>query len=557
MARRPDILSDRDNWGAVLNDYLDVSLAEDGTIRPEAVPAAQPGAPTEPERTLSVVGDLHIGYDVQGPEQQAAADARMDEVFADLASLSGMASRRLFVGDMVEKPETSGTTPGWRDTEFLSRANALPEPWDAVAGNHDVSTDRTMADWASVYDYNAANWVKDYGFVRVIAVAPNAYSSGSILSASTLAFMEEELRKSRKDTIILCHYPLYGTVAANMVTSPFTTFTLDSTEYAKPDADIRAVLDKYPHARVWLGAHRHPEIMTAPRAITHVWTGSRSIAVINAGAPVYTDNRVGPAGDDPPRSLYLTMLDDRAEVRVRNHRDQTWEAYGGFDAYPVRWNLPAEEVPATDNPATMVMTFDGEIAGRDRGGAVAYTLSGTETYDETAGRKGLELTSGRNLKMDPRPWITAESGTIVARARFLNSTESSVTYIVQHLNDATHRITIQRNDANEVSGRIGSGGRMSYVPVSDVTDIHTYGVSWRNGWFGLSYLDGKMVGDIRSTNSTTGFSEMTTISPEIAVSPSGSSVVVYELFFSNRELSEAEHAKLHATAGNWTWDTLA
>src|SRR5690606_38925508 len=37
MARKPDILSDRDNWGAVLNDYLDVSLNEDGTIREEAV----------------------------------------------------------------------------------------------------------------------------------------------------------------------------------------------------------------------------------------------------------------------------------------------------------------------------------------------------------------------------------------------------------------------------------------------------------------------------------------------------------------------------------------
>lgn len=66
MARRPNVQSDRDNWGAVLNDYLDVSLNEDGRIKEDAVaPVLSPAIARGTTEAFAAL-DIWDGFDGTG-----------------------------------------------------------------------------------------------------------------------------------------------------------------------------------------------------------------------------------------------------------------------------------------------------------------------------------------------------------------------------------------------------------------------------------------------------------------------------------------------------------
>jgi hypothetical protein len=192
---------------------------------------------------------------------------------------------------------------------------------------------RTAAAWAEAYGLEAPNHVIDLPFVRIVAPAPDrapAERSGT-LSPETLAWLERQLEDTARDCWIACHWPLYRTVKGDrrtLFTSAMRSF------YAKPSAQIRALLARNPNAKAWISGHTHSPL-SAPGLITRVrLPRDRHIGAINLSAIVGVGKQRNPA--DPICSLYLTHRPGRVEVRFRDHRTGAWRAVDGRRVHTVR-----------------------------------------------------------------------------------------------------------------------------------------------------------------------------------------------------------------------------
>ena len=262
-------------------------------------------------RTVHGVGDLHAG---------AIRRARAERVLEDAAAL-GTPALHLQIGDATENgiPDEDRVALRWLDR--------LPGPHRTVLGNHDIMRDgRTPAEWARAYGYRSKNYVVDLPFVRVIAVGPDGAGEGrrsGVLSARTLAWLEERLAAADGDCWVACHWPLYRTVLGNprkVYTSAMQSF------HAKPDEEIRALLARHRNARAWLSGHTHSPLH-APGLVTRVrLPRRRTLLSVNFSALVGVGKTREPG--DPLCSAYLTHRPGTIEVRFRDHRARTWTPCG-------------------------------------------------------------------------------------------------------------------------------------------------------------------------------------------------------------------------------------
>jgi 3',5'-cyclic AMP phosphodiesterase CpdA len=258
-------------------------------------------------RTIHGVGDLHAG---------GISRIRADRVLDDTALL-GPPALHLQIGDATES--------GLAEEDRVARRwlSSLPGPHCTVLGNHDILHNRrTPAQWARAYGHPAKNYVVDLPFVRVIAVGPDRTAEGAragMLSAATLAWLEDQLASAPGDCWIACHWPLHRTVMGNPrrhFTSAMQSF------YAKPDAKIRALLARHRSAKAWLSGHTHSPLHV-PGLVTRVrLAGGRSVVSVNLSALVGVGRRRQPA--DPLCSAYLTHGPGTIEVRFRDHRARVW-----------------------------------------------------------------------------------------------------------------------------------------------------------------------------------------------------------------------------------------
>jgi len=272
-----------------------------------------PGDRATPEwaRTVHGVGDLHAG---------GIARIRAERVLDD-ATMLGTPALHLQIGDATEHgaPE--------EDRAALRWLSSLPGPYRTIVGNHDIlGNRRTPAQWARAYGYESKNYVVDLPFVRLIAVGPDRTADGrraGMLSALTRAWLEDQLARAAGDCWIACHWPLQRTVMGNPkrhFTSAMPAF------YAKPDAEIRALLARHRNARAWLSGHTHSPLH-APGFVSRArLTGRRSILTVNFSALVGVGRSREPK--DPLCSVYLTHRPGTIEVRFRDHRAGVWRAVG-------------------------------------------------------------------------------------------------------------------------------------------------------------------------------------------------------------------------------------
>lgn len=267
------------------------------------------------------IGDVHAGG-VKRPRVAALLD--------DAARLSTPAVH-LQIGDSTERglPEEDVLAKRW-----LGR---LPGPAHTILGNHDILHNvRTPAQWAKVYGNPAPNFLVDLPFLRIICVAPDRdlppERSGT-LSPATLAWLEARLKRApgRRDCWIACHWPLYKTVLgdrAKLYTSEMVQF------HAKPDAAIRALLARNPNAKAWISGHTHSPL-EAPGLITRAaLPHGRTVVSINLSAIVGVGKVREPT--DPIRSLYLTHLPGKMEIRFRDHGARKWLTIHGNRVQTVR-----------------------------------------------------------------------------------------------------------------------------------------------------------------------------------------------------------------------------
>lgn len=505
----------------------------------------------EPDRTLSVVGDLHEGYTAR-----AGNPARLDATFADLATLDGLAAHRLYVGDLVDAPGSgaSGSTPGANDTAVLARITALnPDraTWDAAVGNHDLSG-RTADNWATIYGYADQNWTRDLGWGRIVCIGADNITDHptqhQTMSAATVAWLDAELASDPRDTIVVSHGPLANTTTAGWNST-------NPTYYTHPNADILAVLDRHHHARAWLCGHTHSASDTFD-VVTRHWTGSRWIAHINAGSPAYTDLGVA-SEDDPVRSMYVTVLDDRIEVRVRNHDDQAWEAIRSVYAR----ELPrVTALPDTGNPTAFVFGLDGSLIGETMHGPLALATTGGPAFVAVLGRQGLAMTeNAHRLFLDPRDHLSASQGALVVQAR-VGAPVTSNQYLAYHINGTASRLYLSRPNSpgspavhQDLSATIGGANTVGSEDKIADGDVVTAGINWGNGRMEL-YLNGAYAGG-GTYDDMLAFANILYLGSGAG---NGSQIEGEMLGVAGflRPLTPAEHGRFARTVTAWTMDTV-
>jgi hypothetical protein len=270
-------------------------------------------------RTIHGIGDFHAGF---------ISRARRAAVLDDVRTLPTPAFH-LQIGDATEhgKPKEDRVAQRW--------LGQLPGPYDTILGNHDVlHNDRTAGEWARAYGHRSKNFTIDLPFVSVIAIGPNRNhpdERAGTLSGATLDFLERQLAGAQRDCWIACHWPLYRTVLGN----PDKHFTSEMPSFhAKPDVRIRELLARHPNAKAWLSGHTHSPL-SVPGLITHAaLPQGRSILAVNLSALVATGKTREPS--DPLRSLYLTHLPGKIEIRFRDHDAGVWRAVRGRRVVRVR-----------------------------------------------------------------------------------------------------------------------------------------------------------------------------------------------------------------------------
>lgn len=97
--------------------------------------------------------------------------------------------------------------------------------------------------------------------------------------------------------------------------------------FARPDAQIRALLSRHPNAKAWISGHTHSPL-PSPGLVTRApLPGGHSIVAINLSAIIYVGNTLEPS--DPICSLCLTHLPGKIEIRLRDHRAAAWRILHG------------------------------------------------------------------------------------------------------------------------------------------------------------------------------------------------------------------------------------
>jgi Calcineurin-like phosphoesterase len=262
-------------------------------------------------RTVHGVGDMHAG---------GIRRARVATVLEDVARLPRPALH-LHIGDATEHGTEAEDRMARR---WLGR---LPGRHETILGNHDIlHNKRTPAQWARAYGYRSKNFVIHLPFpLRIVVVGPdhdNPPERSGRLSRATLGFLDRELHRHRAfDCWVACHWPLHNTVLGDprkLYTSAMTSF------YAKPDAEIRAVLGRHRNAKAWLSGHTHSPLR-APGLVTRArLPGGHSIVAVNLSALVGIGKTRDPS--DAICTLYLTHLPGKIEIRFRDHRARAWIA---------------------------------------------------------------------------------------------------------------------------------------------------------------------------------------------------------------------------------------
>lgn len=271
-----------------------------------------------PSKTVNVIGDIHYG---------AVDTRRPARVLADLTdgNLPDLAAR-VQIGDFTDD-NTSGQDA--LALAYIAQLNALDGPdVDLIAGNHDLYSSRTRAQWATAYGITALR-TRDLSFARLIFLSPQ--DNTLRLVADDLAWLDDQLTGTALDCWVFYHAPLYQTVQGP-ITGPNGVWSsaedgfhvLGPTD-ALHGSEITDILAAHSNAKAWISGHTHSPI-DAPGFVTEKTLGGKTVACVNTSAIFYTGRSVDIY--DPIRSIFLTSTDDGIDVRVRDHGKGAWASFG-------------------------------------------------------------------------------------------------------------------------------------------------------------------------------------------------------------------------------------
>ena len=279
--------------------------------------------PTPPrENTLHAIGDV-----------QGASITRLQIMLDDLdRDTVPQSAHRVTLGDCSR----DGTDADF-DYYHNNFASKITGNLWAVVGNHDMNTGLTGDQAAARLGMPGKDMVVDMGFAALIILGPDEDPGGPaarcVYRGTALTFLDQQLTAhAGKPCIVAAHASLRYTVqspagpATSKASNSVPWFALDdSWPNVASDAGIRAVLADHPNSRAWLGGHTH-SLITAPDIVKPVTVGGHTLAAINTSAILNPGSQMLPTTGIA--SPFLTVYDDRIEVRWRNHGAHQWVGSG-------------------------------------------------------------------------------------------------------------------------------------------------------------------------------------------------------------------------------------
>lgn len=272
-----------------------------------------------PDRTVQFVGDLHI---------QSQTETRKKLMRDDVTATS--VTPRVQVGDF-----TANSYAG-EDAMGVDFFDSLGGDWWAIAGNHDM-VGRTAADAAAAWGMPGKDFTVDLGFASLVCIGPDTDSL--IYRQDTTDWMAAQLA-ARPDVpcIIVCHEAFYGTVGVAPDDPPTKKSSFDLYFYVRGEAaiyetpdingnrgeELWAVMEAHPNAKAWVSGHVHADLRADGIVKPVTMADGRGFVHVNAGT-ILGSNK---SWLDPLATPYISVLDDRLEVRWRDHGAHQWVGTG-------------------------------------------------------------------------------------------------------------------------------------------------------------------------------------------------------------------------------------
>ncbi len=291
-------------------------------------------------------GDLHYRARHQW---HAMHSRRLAPMFQDVRQLwleEGNPAFCVSPGDIVD----TGAPENYRLARLDLTAQLGNVPFYAGIGNHEYhaesreDTIHTAREFSEAWDRPLRYTWTIGDSVCIMLDQPNPYVPNPeqenprvIFSAETLAFLDAALTEfSDLQAVIFAHCPLRDTVLDRDPDRNLDDDSQDAFFYVENSQDVRAILAEHANAGLYFSGHTHSG-WGSPNLVMTETLGDHSLTHVNLMSPWYTGRRKGPRlsvdrttleyiPDDPDvlASFAVHILDDRALIRLRDHRAGQW-----------------------------------------------------------------------------------------------------------------------------------------------------------------------------------------------------------------------------------------
>lgn len=275
--------------------------------RPWPIPASPPDG-----ILIHHVSDTHFGY---RSWSYGEADHMADDL---LDNLVPPADVFVHTGDITDHgaPAEDAYARRW----LHRAARGAPEVW--AMGNHDIRDRQihTRATWEKIYRRSANTFV-DIDGIRLVTFAVDDFTGTStpwVVPAATWTWLDGVVSAAPGPVILVDHYPPseLGVAAEN---------------YLQPAATLDAFVGDHPAVVGMLCGHMHLELDDPDAAA--FWTiGGRALPVLcDISSMLSLDGHSrDQSAQIQSHSAYVTVREDRWEVRYRAHGTHAWSGPGGW-----------------------------------------------------------------------------------------------------------------------------------------------------------------------------------------------------------------------------------
>lgn len=282
-----------------------------------------PALDLDPTITIHAVGDLHFGDELE---------SRQDVAYVALEAMNGSYAKRVFCGDLTD----NGYRGQWEDA-LAWIEGCSPEDWLAIPGNHDYNDGNpytpgvdpqpsgyTWTDWEERSEGRPHRWVEDVGdYIRLIGLGAldirhELWPYYGYITEDMMNWVATQADTDRR-CLLFFHVPLKDSVIeAGKVSGMYI---------CHPHDDIIAWLDDLPSIKAWVSAHTHSSLQ-AQNLVMPYQLPSRTMAHINVSA-VHSSPVKPPQDYQNNISCFITVGEDRIDVRYLDHKKGTWAEYAG------------------------------------------------------------------------------------------------------------------------------------------------------------------------------------------------------------------------------------